>query len=174
MTLDTNVWMCNTKISNARWYADKAHQKLGQKYGGLEYVAHLDEVFVKAIEYLHHIPEEHRIDTLMLAFLHDIIEDTEETIHSIKFYFGERLSFLVDCISDAEGANRKERKRKTWHKLRKSDLVIFIKLCDRLCNTPGKLRDMYRKEFPSFEAALYVPGQFEDMWDELRKVTFES
>jgi (p)ppGpp synthase/HD superfamily hydrolase len=183
-----------TKSDAARKMREFAIQAHGdQKYGtDTPYVAHLDDVAELAAYFY---PELHKVmqdqhdqddehsgyiypdgefleDALCLAYSHDLLEDTsatEDQIRDIHNWVG----LLTTYLTDEPGANRKERKRNTWHKIRQHPISVFIKLCDRLANTEmnGKI-DMYRKEFPLFEAALYVPGQFPKLWERLNKATF--
>jgi len=106
-----------------------------------------------------------------IAVLHDTIEDTDATKETIHNLFGFIVADAVYRVSDEEGANRKERKAKTYPKIRFRSLSVFIKLCDRLHNIKrhGKL-SMYRKEHESFKAALYIKGEFDSLWDEIEKL----
>ena len=169
-------------VGKASELAAKAHAD--QKYGGLSYfVGHLCNVAALAVQYEHcvhpadyhdHWPvREKRMLLLIVAYLHDILEDTSVGRDRIDAVFGTYIGDLVDNLTDHKVGNRATRKLNTWHKIRKSPISVYIKLCDRLANTRsgGKL-EMYRKEFPLFQAALYTPGQFESLWDELELATF--
>lgn len=165
-------------VDLAKEYASNYHA--GQMWGEHPYMYHLIAVAGTAerfmtptnIEWLYPERPFFRQHIKTLCYLHDVIEDTSATKENVQEVFGKLVAFDVDSLTDAEGANRKERKRKTWHKIRRANSTIFVKLCDRLVNTPGKMQSMYAKEFPLFEAALYTPGQFEDMWEELQRLTF--
>lgn len=159
-------------MSTAREFAIKAHGD--QKYGDNEpYVNHLDEVAAIALQYFHYwnTTEFHLVEDA--CYLHDVLEDTDTSEGELIKKFPYTFDIVVN-VTDQPGANRKERKRNSWWRIRRDPKSIFVKLCDRLANTrrKGKI-DMYRKEFPLFEAALYRPGQFEDLWEELRKETFK-
>lgn len=163
-----------------------AIQKHGdQKYGTSPYSYHLDAVAGLAVQYFTHLdefmaPVHPRLDhVLSVAFLHDILEDTDVEIGELRDSYGFAIADDVYCLTDEDGANRKERKLRTWHKIRSSPVALYIKLCDRLANTKESLSQekhsllgMYQKEFPLFEAALYIPDSpLEVLWQDLKKVT---
>lgn len=176
--------MINEYLMRAYYFAQTAHN--GQTYaaGNEPFTNHLREVVDEARKNYSElvmamgesVPDMDIVETV--AWLHDTIEDTDTTKEILIKNFTPDIAAWVDNVSDAEGTNRKEKKRNTWHKIRSHPVSIFIKLCDRTANTRRsigtKFEDMYRKEFPLFEAALYVPGQFEKMWAELKELTYDK
>lgn len=163
-------------VNAARAFAIKAHGD--QKYAeGKPFIVHLDHVAEVAQafwkdELLGGDAFKHII--FASCYLHDVLEDTDVKKEDLYNEFGYHVAFLVDCVTDAEGVNRKERKKKTWGKIRLSTFAVFVKLCDRIANTEssaGSYTKMYQQEFPLFEAALYTPGQFDEMWEYLTKIT---
>ena len=155
-------------LTRARDFAIAAHA--GQMYGDKPYSDHLDHVVSILKKY---VPDdEARPSTLAIGYLHDVLEDTEVTREQIITEFGMGIAQVVWCLTDEPGANRKERKLKTWHKIRSHPVATLVKLADRIANTTGDDKlDMYKKEFPVFQAALYVPGQYENMWADLKSLT---
>jgi len=122
----------------------------------------------------------------MVAALHDVIEDTDVTEHHLESLLisamydnkeiiipahyikpiAQKVSHAVYLLSDEEGINRKERKRKTNHKLSMVEdeflIVLIVKISDRIANmqysydTDNKDKmKMYFKEFESFKKAVY-------------------
>ncbi len=166
-----------------RTFAIAAHGD--QLYGGLKpYVYHLDQVADLAARYFDCFSMYGGDGVLpkhvyAVAFLHDVLEDTDVTREQLEEKFGGAIARDVWYVTDAEGINRKQRKLHTWYKIRSSRVALYIKLCDRLANTlesaamdKHSLLGMYQKEFPLFEAALYVPNSIlEPLWLELRRVT---
>lgn len=149
-----------------------------QQYAGNPFIFHLDQVAAIAQQYSHYwsATEFQLIENL--CYLHDVLEDTKVSREEIAENFNAITAQLAFNLTDEPGANRKERKRNTWHKIRRNRKTIFVKLCDRIANTryskfTGEKIDMYRKEFPQFEAALYNPHEFRSMWEELRRETYE-
>ncbi len=73
--------------------------------------------------------------TICACLLHDVPEDTEVNLDTIKVRFGEEISFIVD------GVTKLDNKDATFEKVEKyaeSDKrVILVKLADRIDNTKG-------------------------------------
>lgn len=84
-----------------------------------------------------------RVDkhTLMAAFLHDIIEDTDTTSEQIEQLFGEDVKNLVEGVTklgkyqfQSSEERQAENFRKMFVAMAKDVRVIFLKLADRLHN----------------------------------------
>jgi guanosine-3',5'-bis(diphosphate) 3'-pyrophosphohydrolase len=165
-------------VNKARAFAVKAHGD--QKYGNDDrpYVSHLDAVC--------DIVCQHDMDKELatVAYLHDVLEDTEVTPAQIEGAFGEDVADAVYMCTDPPGANRVERKAGLHTALNSLDesqsvprLALIVKAADRLANlresakaaaagVPGKL-DMYHREHEAFRAAAYRPGLCDQIWDEI-------
>lgn len=158
--------------------------------------AHKDQTYSDVYSYVRHLEAVHEIlievgfgddEPLMLsAWLHDTIEDTETSYQDILNIFGELIAEVVYGVTDELGRNRKERKRKTYPKIRENNRSLIIKLADRLANVKfsgsgvfgnsSKL-GMYKKEQPEFEKELrgryfHAPDgntavKIEQMWERL-------
>ena len=133
-------------------FASKHHK--GQWYGSKPYMYHLKKVSDVALDFGY--TDE---SILMGCLLHDIIEDTEVTYKDIKEKFGEEVAEIVYCVTDELGRSRKERKSKTYKKIRNNPKSIVVKLCDRISNITEsmgndnynlKLMKMYLDEHNEF------------------------
>ena len=133
-------------------FASKHHK--GQWYGSKPYMYHLKKVSDVALD-LKFTDE----SILMSCLLHDIIEDTEISYKDVKENFGEEVAELVYCVTDELGRSRKERKSKTYKKIRNNPKSIVVKLCDRISNITEsmgndnynlKLMKMYLDEHNEF------------------------
>ena len=122
------------RIIKAKKFAEGAHQD--QMYGNHLYMYHLNMVSALVSMF----GEEARI----LAYLHDVVEDTEVTLPIISNEFGYRMMIMVDLITDPSGKNRKEKKLEMNKRLSSLDplsaedihrLVLIVKTADRLANT---------------------------------------
>jgi (p)ppGpp synthase/HD superfamily hydrolase len=91
----------------ARSFAIASHAE--QKYGDHPYSFHLDEVAALAAPFGE--------EAVVIAYLHDTVEDTGATIEEIEDRFGTAIAACVSLLTDEPGANRKERKAKTYAKL---------------------------------------------------------
>lgn len=147
-----------------------------QKYGSEPYFVHLDEVAAMVLSY--------GWDYVKLAYCHDLLEDVPKTIEEHRYWENKILGltdqqFLDDCLllKDEPGANRKERKAKTYAKMREanSDFLraLVVKVADRLANVrachkndPKKLK-MYTKEHPAFVSSVCRDGVAVEMTSEL-------
>lgn len=139
-------------IKRARNMADVAHG--GQKYGNFPYMHHIDDVVKIAIDL------GYSRDVIIACYLHDTIEDTSISREDIEDAFGKHIADVVYAVTDEDGANRKERKGKTYIKIKSIPDAISVKLCDRISNVRESLRgndklfDMYKNEHPAFEITL--------------------
>ncbi|MCP4298264.1 MAG: HD domain-containing protein [Proteobacteria bacterium] len=113
-------------VKKALEFGMHAHAGQYRKKGDL-YFIHPLRVALKAIDY--------NLDTntVISSLLHDVVEDTNETIESIENNFGKTVSLLVGALTKV-----KENKKLTLYKifeLGNVDFrVILIKLLDRLDN----------------------------------------
>ena len=137
-------------------FASKHHK--GQWYGSKPYMYHLKKVSDVALD-LKFTDE----PILMSCLLHDIIEDTEISYKDVKENFGEEVAEIVYCVTDELGRSRKERKSKTYKKIRNNPKSIVVKLCDRISNITEsmgsenynlKLMKMYLDEHIDFVCGI--------------------
>lgn len=153
---------------SAREFAIVAHGD--QRYGERPYWFHLDQV-VENLSEFGPVAE-------TVGYLHDVVEDTSITVAEISEKFGSLVAECVALLTDEPGANRKERKAKTYKKLSAvrgpSELALIVKVADRLANVRACIADekvtlwnVYRDEHPTFRAAAYRPGQCETLWGQL-------
>ena len=152
-------------IEQARQFAVTAHGN--QRYGDRPYSFHLDAVAELATAY--------GDDARIVAYLHDTVEDTAIELTEIETRFGERIARCVAILTDAPGADRRERKARTYHKMSQVDgdelLALIVKAADRLANIKACIDDdrqdklaMYRNEHPAFRQAAYRPGLCDALW----------
>ena len=121
----------------------------------------------------------HSGDALIAGWLHDSIEDGDLTYSKIKQAFGTRVAEIVFAVTDELGRNRKERKAKTYPKIRAcGELAIIVKLADRIANIEHGQRmgndivKMYYSEYQDFRDNLFTPEHLEasSMWKHLDKI----
>src|SRR5574344_2220163 len=123
-------------IENAYLLASKKHAGVMRK-SGEPYIQHPIEV-AYILSTLQSGPE-----TIAAGFLHDVVEDTDETIPQIEASFGHDVAFLVDSLTKiqrmklshrSESDFEAEDHRKIFLGMAKDVRVIIIKLADRLHN----------------------------------------
>jgi guanosine-3',5'-bis(diphosphate) 3'-pyrophosphohydrolase len=159
----------------ARAFAIAAHAD--QKYGDHPYSFHLDAVAKLAAPYGE--------EAVVIAYLHDTAEDTQATIAEIEGKFGPKVAACVSLLTDEPGANRKERKAKTYAKLASvqgsNEIALLVKAADRLANVRACVQDrkkslwqLYRSEQAAFKNSAYRSGQCEPLWAELESLLSEG
>jgi (p)ppGpp synthase/HD superfamily hydrolase len=163
-------------IQKSREYAYQKHSAMTIS-DGKPYSVHLDNVVANVKRFIKHPSAE----LLMAAYLHDTVEDTDATLEEIEHMFGTVVKDLVWRVTDEPGANRKERKSKTYPKISGHLGATIVKLCDRIANVEypssnkQKYLSMYRKEQAGFEAICKIPtpdpkwNEVQAMWDHLTK-----
>lgn len=135
------------KIENAYRFAEKAHS--GQlRTSGEPYISHPVAVAYILLEMCMDT------DTICAALLHDVVEDTEVELDTIRKKFGEDVALMVDGVTkigqvplNTKEEQQAENIRKILMAMSKDIRVIIIKLADRLhnmrtlaCRPPEKQR----------------------------------
>lgn len=158
-------------VARAREFAVAAHGD--QRYGGRPYVVHLDAV-AEMVAPFGEVAQ-------VVGYLHDVIEDTAVPLETVRREFGDRVATCVALLTDEPGADRRERKAKTYAKLSAvagdDVLALIVKAADRLANlrastgvgSESKL-DMYRREHPEFRAAAHRPKLCDALWLEMDRI----
>ena len=111
-------------LDKASEFAIKAHGTQMRKDGVTPYHTHLKNVVDKLIGY-----DVADTETLVSAWLHDVVEDTDVTFKEIRELFGDRVAGYVDILTrtgdDDIYINR----------LKDSDFFVkMIKFCDVMSN----------------------------------------
>lgn len=165
-------------IKQAMYYARDAHST--QTYDEFPYFKHLENTYNVLIE--HGFTEDNPEDLpiLVAAWLHDTLEDTATSYSDLKKMFGVEVAEIVFCVTDELARNRKERKQKTFPKIRSNSKAIIIKVADRIANVKyGKEKgntsfiEMYRKEFDDFQRELRIYRHIDEMWTQLNDLLNE-
>ena len=157
-------------LERARQLAAQAHA--GQRYGPRPYTSHLDDVVAILAPY--------GDQAQILGYLHDIVEDTDVDLPTIRDQFGPVIADCVLLLTDAPGPGRRERKAKTNAKLARAaepqHIALVVKAADRLANVSACVRDqrqdllaMYRTEHDAFRRAVYRPGLCDEIWTALER-----
>jgi guanosine-3',5'-bis(diphosphate) 3'-pyrophosphohydrolase len=147
-----------TLCEEARLVAIQIHGN--QTYDGIfPYEKHLNDVVRLLIEY------NYTGRYVIAGWLHDAVEDGAISYNKIKSYFGLEIAEIVYAVTDEMGRNRKEKKEKTYPKIKANHDAIIIKLADRIANIlhGGKI-DMYQSEYQDFREGIYVEGVGEPLW----------
>jgi (p)ppGpp synthase/HD superfamily hydrolase len=168
------------------------HYHAGQIYGGSKpYTYHLDRVASICAEFIssNYMEASEISEVLMtLAYLHDIIEDTNIDPYLILKLFGRDIDAFLHLLTDETGENRKERKSKTYAKIdnflnvkaeqKKQNSIdvkpycqpFIVKFADRIANLEESLlthniknSKMYLSESKEFRKTYYEGDQYLEM-----------
>ena len=89
------------------------------------------------------------------------------------------MAEIVYAVTDELGRNRKERKEKTYPKIKANWKATAVKICDRIANATQSrdynkgLFEMYKKENKDFKLHLKSsahPADVDKAWDALAEV----
>jgi (p)ppGpp synthase/HD superfamily hydrolase len=163
----------------AREFAVEAHGE--QMYGEHPYSIHLFEVVQISLQICNRDGVLHRSFVADVAWLHDVVEDTDATVDELAEEFGRDRASAVALLTDPEGGSRKEKKAELHRRLSTLDVsrvdhraALLVKAADRLANARAsnaegkdRLVKMYRVEHPEFRAAVYRAGLCDELWAEL-------
>lgn len=117
-------------VFRAMLFARTAHQSQRRKYTGNPYVDHLAEVagIVATVDASE--------TTMIVAWLHDCVEDQSVPLRLLVDTFGKTVADGVVLLSDLEIGNRAERKAASRERLAKAPWwVQNIKVADLISNT---------------------------------------
>jgi guanosine-3',5'-bis(diphosphate) 3'-pyrophosphohydrolase len=124
-----------TIIQKAILFACNAHGTQQRKDGSGMYITHPLRVMWLVEKYT---KDE---TTLVAAVLHDVVEDTLETIKSIETHFGKEIADLVAEVTDDKSLSKYERKRhQAESMINKSVGAKMIKLADKYDNLQSHLK----------------------------------
>ena len=161
-----------TNKERALLVADKAH--VNQTYDIYPYGYHIRQVV--------NIAEELGYDEsiIVASVLHDTLEDTELSYNDLKKAFGKEVAEIVYCVTDELGRNRKERKAKTYPKIKSNWKATVVKICDRIANIKQskeynkRLFEMYKKEHEDFcenlKSEEHPQLEVDKAWEMLNKL----
>ncbi len=160
--------MTPATVATARSYAVNMHGT--QMYGDHPYVHHLDAVVSILVRY--------GCEAQVIGYLHHVAEDTDATVNDVQARFGDHVAACMALLTDEPGANRKERKSKTYAKLAQvtgpQELALVLKAADRVANVRAceadksdRLWTLYRSEHPVFKASAFRANLCNGLWSEL-------
>ena len=134
----------------AAFIAKLAHDATGALYKGEPYFErHVEEV-AGTVAATEGATDEH----VTVAYLHDIVEDTEVTLEGLSLFFDEDIVEAVDAITKREG----EDYFVYIDRMKVDDLAAFVKRADLTVNMgndpPERLIAKYTKALGIVEAAL--------------------
>lgn len=168
-------------MKDPREFAERAHGN--QTYGRFPYVHHLDAV----AHLVRNLPDEDEI-LVTVAYLHDVLEDTEVTFEILEEVFGSMVAVAVEYLTDPPGQNRKERKEQLYERLAllhpyivEHRAALIVKAADRCANIAQCVTDkneglfnMYKKEHSEFKNAVFRPKLCSNLWERMEELLESS
>ena len=160
-------------VNIAKEFAISKHNEVNHKYAGEPYSNHLEQVVQIANSFpLDYDPGTHAI-LIAACWCHDLIEDCRITYHDLCANVCPIVAEIVYDLTDELGKNRFERAIKTYPKLSKNPMAIYVKLCDRIANmtqstkTKSGMGKKYLSESVLFEYCLRpaTQSEFRFLWD---------
>lgn len=172
-----NDYINKLLYTNTYNYAKYCHTHTNHMYDNEPYFyAHVVPVVREAERYQHLVDDEHRLNFLCGAMVHDVIEDTRESYNDVLQNTNKEVADLAYALTNEKGKNRKERANdKYYNEMKKVPYAVLIKVCDRLANFKYSLAhrsgmaEMYRKENKQFIEMLY-DERFKEAFDELKEL----
>jgi len=124
------------KINEALLFAAIKHEGLKMKQPDVSYVTHLQGVCLEAISGCLNSKAKVNLEkVILLALLHDTIEDTSATYEEIKNEFGNEIAEGVSALTKNKSLPCEERMKDSIERIKKQSVeVSIVKLADRLFN----------------------------------------
>lgn len=169
-------------ITFAEWSYDRHDNYCNQKYGQgdeLPYSFHLKAVLRNAQHYKFLLTDDGWIHIMVEAGAvgHDLLEDARVTYNDVVDAVGKEIADIIYACTEVRGHNRGERhSQEFFDTLKENRLGVYVKLCDILANatfsrlTWSSMWHKYYREFPNFFRQLYVEGEYEDLWNDLKEI----
>lgn len=101
-------------------------------------------------------------EIIAVAYLHDVVEDSDVTIQDIQKKFGNEIAYAVDAITKRKG----EQYNRYIERVRMNKMAKFVKYYDVLINLEKTVDDMlndetdtkHLKRFKKYMNALHMLG----------------
>lgn len=148
-----NKYMDSTILDKALHFAVDAHANTERRGKGFPYIVHpLEAVAIVATI----TPDQ---EMLAAAALHDVVEDTDISIDTIREEFGDRVACLVDSESEQKVEGKSE--TESWHERKQAAI-------NRLANASHDAKIIAMGDKLSNMRAIY--RDYNEIGDELWKI----
>lgn len=117
----------------------------GQEYGGGDYFTqHVSKVVASVVM------AGGGVQQVVVAYLHDVVEDTEVTLDEICGIFGLDVAEAVDAITKREGESRNE----YLDRCMQNPTAKFVKLHDAWCNLSASLKEGDQRRIRKYKLTM--------------------
>ena len=147
----------------SKMFAAVAHE--GQMYGKNPYTQHLTDVVSNVeCEVLSHqfygSPFSTEAVRVLVdsAWLHDVVEDTDVSLETIRTLFGEQVADVVDLLTKKKGLSYK----KYIDNIKQNEYARLVKIADTKSNLAQSFYDNNQKRVLKYAKQLEL---LEDMYD---------
>lgn len=131
---DMSPWSPDAYLSAYR-FAAEAHD--GQTYPGtnISYIMHLSFVCMEVMAALPYHPERDGDYAIQCALLHDVLEDTAVTSHSLTQTFGQKVTDGVQALTKDKTLGKKVSMDDSLQRITQQPKEVWmVKLADRISN----------------------------------------
>ena len=142
-------------LSDAIIFTTEAHKGQVNKHNGEPYILHPLDVMRKFRD----------PDLMIVAVLHDVVEDTSVCLGDIYEEFDVEIGDAIDAITHRKGETNKQ----YWERCAENDLAYEVKLVDVFINSErtgnmeyGETRDRLEKKYR--DAAKYL-REYRDFYE---------
>lgn len=119
----------------AREFAIQKHGS--QMYGQHPYVYHLDQVAEKVGEMFRHGSRSNKDTLNKVAYLHDVLEDTDTVHQELEELYGTTVADAVLLLTKCSGLSYEH----YISKLKKNYYALSVKIADTRCNLKQSILD---------------------------------
>ena len=145
----------------AKMFAEAAHG--GQMYGENPYTQHLTDVVMNVrveIRSMGIQGKSFSTDVVQIlmdsAYLHDVVEDTDTSLETIRTLFGEQVAEVVDLLTKRKGLSYK----KYIDNIKQNEYALLVKIADTRANLAQSYYDNNEKRIAKYAKQLAL---LEDM-----------
>lgn len=128
--------MIQEDYQKAMKYAGEQHARQTVPGSNANYLLHLANVTTELWAAYQQQPDFDLGFALQVGALHDVLEDTDATLHELRELFGDRIARAVQALTKVTGLVSKEvRMRDSLDRIKLQDReVALVKLADRITN----------------------------------------
>lgn len=133
----------------------------GQKYGEHSYFDYHIQGVVDLV-YNHSSSDDVTLKKeMILAYLHDCIEDTPLSLRTVEVLFGHEIMKAVEAITYYKGLETRE---DYYKRVKANKLATFVKICDAKINARQNIADGNTEKYEYYANIVSLLGGNIDEW----------
>jgi (p)ppGpp synthase/HD superfamily hydrolase len=153
----------SNKLKLAQVLSAYAHED--QFYGKNDYYStHIVDVVRRVTEKIKCLPDDWQEDYLIVAYLHDVLEDADYLSESIEDFFGWKIADVVCLLSktfkvisfeDGDAYRVSPKPYKYYiNDIRQNEIALLVKICDTESNLEASIADGNHKRIDKYTKQL--------------------